>query len=1153
MKFRYALLSILLSSSLAIAEDFTSGISNCNNCSHQEFLEMQNLLGQQTHDIGLENSALDRLALITGSNSPKYRLMVIRSRIRSGVDNRKAIEDLITNLCTDLPDSFACEQAQAIYTITSSDMHLKLQPFFMYETNSNYAKAVEEIETIFGGAPIEEGLRYRYFIMLGNIEGREQEAINGLAAMGKVDPDNFYLAKTTKTHITKFSANKLANKAFNIIHNPLKVKLAQEKLEQAIAMDPSNPDVPYWHERLNESRYFSKVDEGDEFYALQKYPLAIKKYKSAITLLNTSPYAYIGLARCALATDRIDEFNIYKHQVLQYAKTESNEEALRIKKLMQSMEADVIMLKADMLEQKGKLSQSMELRQKALSYDKDNPWIYYALASSYRDLGEASKGLKLFTDLPKSKLQLVEYAYPYSLYLKSLNKFKEALVVLKPYLSSSDPDIQNELKNLVQINKQAELEEKATIAENEGDLANAITYREAILKLETTEDPWQYYNLAADLANLGDTESAINVFIKLPDEKLKTAEYTYPYALILAKCDDYALALSVTDPYKDNSDFIDLRENLKNQEINTKVTNLLNKGQTAQAIDTLKTSTSIAAKERLANIYFSNNEFDKAKEQYESLIADQITTDPAIYLRLARCEKELNNNQASLYNLNMYKEHKQTELSITEARDLAQLYEDLGEKQQAQKVYETQKVAIAKADNREAAWFLRNSMRNSMQLNQSNERQLLEAKQAMSLADNNINYSNNEAFTKALLTPNTEEDWLHKSIRTMSSELYQKQMYIFTAGFSYLKDSGSSGYSDMSGKNYIANLSFPMLGGKFQVQTDTISRNVGELTGEPWTDMYGTCFATGCTTQNKHTLTKTSIAIAWSNDIYSFDIAALPHINKDGNDFEWKTNDIMGSIAYSFALAEYNLQLRAYRKALDNSFLSYFGDYDPQTRTAFGAVRAMGVRLSTSHAISITDGLWGNISAEKITGKNIKDNSDIRLMGGYYNHFYDQPNEQLSYGVSSTYWHFTHDLSGYTLGQGGYYSPQQFISASLSLSWKKRTTNWSWELNGSLGETWSQTKAMARYPNKSLIPNYLTLSDIDSSSDTDSSWSFGGSITGIIERRVTDNLTVGGEFSITQSEDYSPNQGLVYLRYSFMPWLGDLPMPPTPPTPYTQW
>lgn len=1151
MKFRYALLFILLSSSLAIAMENTSGISNCDNCSHQEFLEMQNLLGQETHDIGLENSALDRLALITGSTSAKYRLMVIRSRIRSGVDNRKAIEDLVANLCSDHPNSFACEQAKAILYISTSDMRLKLQPFFMYETNSNYEKAVAEIENIFGKAPVEEGLRYRYFIMLGHIEGREQEAIDGLRALGKADPDNFYLARTSKNQITQFSASKLANEAFNIIHDPLKAKLAQEKLEKAIAIDPTNLDVPYWRERLNESRYFSKVDEADELFALQKYPQAIAKYKNAITLLNTSPYAYIGLARCALAIERIDEFNIYKRQALQHANTESPDEALRIKKLMLSMEADVLILKAAKLEQQGKEEQAMELRKKALSYDKDNPWLYYSLATSYRDLGDANKGLKLFTDLPKAKLQQLEYAYPYSLYLKSIDKLKEAYLVLRPYISSSDPDIQAELKNLIQMNKRADLEAKATAAENEGDLANAITYREEILKLNLEDDPWQYYNLAADFANLGDHDAAQQVFTKLPDQKLKTADFTYPYALILAKGDNYDLALSVTEPYKDNADFISLREDLVNQRINQQVSRLIAEGNSAEAIELLKTSNSVAAKERLGNIYFSNDQYALAKEQYNDLLAHQITTDPAIYLRLARCEQELKNTPAALKALEEYTKNNQTELSITEARELAQLYEDLGEKQKAQELYDTHKEAVAKADNREAAWFMRNSLRNNIQLNnQAPELQLASAKQAMSLADNNMDYSKDEAFTRALLTPDTDEDWLHKSIRTLSSDLYQQQMYIFTAGFNYLKDSGNSGYSDMTGKIYIANLSLPMLGGRFQLQTDTVYRNVGELTGEPWTDMYGTCFSTGCTEQNKHTLTRTSVALAWSNSIYSFDIAALPHIN---DDLEWHTNDIMGSAAYSFSIADYNLQLKAYRKALDNSFLSYFGDYDPQTRTAFGSVRALGIKLSGSHALGTNDGLWGNIFAEKITGKNVEDNTDFRLMGGYYNHFYDKPNEQLSYGISSTYWHFNKDLSGYTLGQGGYYSPQQFISASLSLGWKKRTPNWSWELNGSLGETWSQTKAIARYPDKSLIPSYLTLSDIDSISDSDSSWSFGGNLTGIVERRITDNLTVGGSFSITQAEDYSPNQGLVYLRYSFMPWLGDLPMPPAPPTPYTQW
>ncbi len=36
-------------------------------------------------------------------------------------------------------------------------------------------------------------------------------------------------------------------------------------------------------------------------------------------------------------------------------------------------------------------------------------------------------------------------------------------------------------------------------------------------------------------------------------------------------------------------------------------------------------------------------------------------------------------------------------------------------------------------------------------------------------------------------------------------------------------------------------------------------------------------------------------------------------------------------------------------------------------------------------------------------------------------------------------WHYDKDLSGYTLGRGGYYSPQEYLSFSVPVIWRQRT------------------------------------------------------------------------------------------------------------------
>jgi hypothetical protein len=67
-------------------------------------------------------------------------------------------------------------------------------------------------------------------------------------------------------------------------------------------------------------------------------------------------------------------------------------------------------------------------------------------------------------------------------------------------------------------------------------------------------------------------------------------------------------------------------------------------------------------------------------------------------------------------------------------------------------------------------------------------------------------------------------------------------------------------------------------------------------------------------------------------------------------------------------------------------------------------------------------------------------------MTGYYYKVINEDNRRVTVGLNNMLWHYDKDLSGYTLGQGGYYSPQEYVSFSVPVTWRQRTENWSWEL-----------------------------------------------------------------------------------------------------------
>lgn len=102
--------------------------------------------------------------------------------------------------------------------------------------------------------------------------------------------------------------------------------------------------------------------------------------------------------------------------------------------------------------------------------------------------------------------------------------------------------------------------------------------------------------------------------------------------------------------------------------------------------------------------------------------------------------------------------------------------------------------------------------------------------------------------------------------------------------------------------------------------------------------------------------------------------------------------------------------------------------------------------LSLSYDKGEANGVWASLSGDQLTGKNVEDNWRVRWMTGYYYKVINQNNRRVTIGLNNMIWHYDKDLSGYSLGQGGYYSPQEYLSFAIPVMWRsaRKTGRGSW-------------------------------------------------------------------------------------------------------------
>ncbi len=257
--------------------------------------------------------------------------------------------------------------------------------------------------------------------------------------------------------------------------------------------------------------------------------------------------------------------------------------------------------------------------------------------------------------------------------------------------------------------------------------------------------------------------------------------------------------------------------------------------------------------------------------------------------------------------------------------------------------------------------------------------------------------------------------------------------------------------------------------------------------------------------------------------------------------------NIVGGIQYKGDLADYGYSLEASRRPITASLLSFAGTKDPNTGKVWGGVVATGGQLGLSLDDGETFGFWSSIGIHDLTGRNVQTNRRIQVMAGEQWRIINEENRRFVIGLTGMYWDFSKNAGEYTFGHGGYYSPHHYRSLSLPLTYTARSPRFSYLLRASVSASRSQTREALLYPTESSLQALAGPAAIYSEG---SGGGRGYSLLAACEYQAIPRLIVGGSLALDRSDNYAPNQVLLYLRYSLdHPYAQPVFMPPEPVVP----
>lgn len=274
-----------------------------------------------------------------------------------------------------------------------------------------------------------------------------------------------------------------------------------------------------------------------------------------------------------------------------------------------------------------------------------------------------------------------------------------------------------------------------------------------------------------------------------------------------------------------------------------------------------------------------------------------------------------------------------------------------------------------------------------------------------------------------------------------------------------------------------------------------------------------------------------ALGVGWQAATWSADIGTSPI---GFNEQTW-----VGGVNVAGDFGDLGWKATVSRRPETSSTLSYGGMTVPENAPSqdaqhqgesWGNVVSTGIKLGGSYDIGGPVGFWSSAQYHSLTGHNVEDNSRLSLLGGTYWKLLAEDDMRFSVGLNALYFNYEKNLSEYTYGSGGYFSPQRYVSVSLPVNYYQRVgTTWSYSLSASVSHSWSQEDG--------------EYNSIEASSK---GGGLGFSLEAAIEKRVSKHWYLGAAVDIQRSDFYEPNHFLLYARYTFSDRWQSVAMPVEP-------
>ena len=275
----------------------------------------------------------------------------------------------------------------------------------------------------------------------------------------------------------------------------------------------------------------------------------------------------------------------------------------------------------------------------------------------------------------------------------------------------------------------------------------------------------------------------------------------------------------------------------------------------------------------------------------------------------------------------------------------------------------------------------------------------------------------------------------------------------------------------------------------------------------------------------------TGLDVGYAYDIVSADIGTSP--------LGFKEQNIIGGVDIAPRISnDLTIHVVGERRSVTDSLLSFAGQRDPQSGENWGGVTRNRGHVQLDGQIGIVN-FYAGAGGDYLIGEQVKSNTEVEAGAGFSLPVWSTPTQEVRVGMDLVYFGFDKNLGNFTIGNGGYFSPQQFFAALFPVTYKQQLTpDLTYSVGGSVGVQTFRAKSEPVFPNDTARQSQLI--QLAASNTGLATENAGFKDTGVaggahadIDYRLTNNLHIGARAGFDRSGNFTEGTGLVYARYVF--------------------